>query len=76
MEIGARLTRREAAEIRDRLRTITRLTTDRKVREQCRMILSTLGKGERRKTGPQVDNSGPAVEVIFDPFTEELIFKD
>ena len=75
MEIGARLTPREAAQIRDRLRTIARLTSDRKVREQCRLILCTLGKGERRK-GRRQQDPGPAVEVIFDPFTEELIFKD
>ena len=75
MEIGAQLTPREAAQIRDRLRTITRLTSDRKVREQCRMILCTLGKAERRKPRRQED-SGPAIEVVYDPFADELIFKD
>ena len=77
METGATLTPREAGIIRERLRTITRLCLDRKVREQCRMILCSLGKAERRaRRKPGDDMNRPAIEVVYDPFTEELIFKD
>lgn len=77
METGAILTPREVGIIRERLQKVSFSTSDRKVREQCRMILSTMGKAERRaRRKPGDDRNRPAIEVVYDPFTEELIFKD
>jgi len=48
MDIGATLTTREARIILRRLATITRLTEDRRIKEQARMITCTLNKARRR----------------------------
>ena len=48
MEIGATLTTREARTILRRLNTITRLTQDRRIKEQARMIGCDVNKGTRR----------------------------
>lgn len=51
MDIGATLTTREARIILRRLNTISRLTADRRIREQCRMFNE---KGYQKLTGPRV----------------------
>lgn len=48
MEIGATLTTREAKIVLRRLNTIARLTDDRRIREQARMIGCEVRKGVRR----------------------------
>lgn len=48
MDIGATLTNREARTILRRLNTISRLTDDRRVKEQCRLIACTINRAGRR----------------------------
>lgn len=48
MEIGATLTTREAKIILRRLATISRLTEDRRIKEQARMIACDVNKATRR----------------------------
>ena len=48
MVIGATLTTREARTILRRLNTITRLTQDRRIKEQARMIACEVNKATRR----------------------------
>ena len=48
MDIGTTLTTRETRIILRRLNTITRLTDDRRIREQCRMVALDVNKGARR----------------------------
>jgi len=48
MDIGATLTTREARIILRRLATITRLTEDRRIKEQARMIGCEVNKATRR----------------------------
>lgn len=48
MEVGAIISASEAQAIRKRLDAISRKTTDRRVREQCRLIACTLIKAGRR----------------------------
>jgi hypothetical protein len=48
MDIGATLTAREARTILRRLATITRLTDDRRIKEQARMIGCDVNKAARR----------------------------
>ena len=48
MDIGATLTAREARTIIRRLNTITRLTDDRRIKEQARMIGCDVNKAARR----------------------------
>jgi hypothetical protein len=48
MDIGATLTAREARTILRRLNTITRLTDDRRIKEQARMIGCDVNKAARR----------------------------
>ena len=48
MDIGATLTSREARTILSRLNTITRLTDDRRIKEQARMIGCDVNKAARR----------------------------
>ena len=48
MVIGATLTTREARTILRRLNTITRLTDDRRIKEQARMIGCDVNKAARR----------------------------
>lgn len=48
MDIGATLTTREARTILRRLNTITRLTDDRRIKEQARMIGDEVNKAARR----------------------------
>lgn len=48
MDIGATLTTREARTILRRLATITRLTEDRRIKEQARMIGCEVKKATRR----------------------------
>ena len=48
MDIGATLTSREARTILRRLNTITRLTDDRRIKEQARMIGCDVNKAARR----------------------------
>ena len=48
MDIGATLTTREARTILRRLNTITRLTQDRRIKEQARMIACEVNKATRR----------------------------
>ena len=48
MDIGATLTTREARTILRRLNTITRLTDDRRIKEQARMIACDVNKATRR----------------------------
>lgn len=48
MDIGATLTSREARTIIRRLNTITRLSEDRRVKEQVRLIACDVNKATRR----------------------------
>ena len=48
MDIGATLTSREARTIIRRLNTITRLSEDRRVKEQVRLIACDVNKAARR----------------------------
>ena len=48
MKVGAILTRREADTIRQRLTTVSRLSEDRRVREQCRLVHAEINKAVRR----------------------------
>lgn len=48
MEIGATLTTREAKIILRRLATISRLTEDRRIKEQARMVSCEVNKAVRR----------------------------
>ena len=48
MEIGAILTKAEADLVRERLKKVSRLSNDRRIREQVRMALCTVNKAERR----------------------------
>ena len=48
MDIGATLTTREARTILRRLNTITRLTQDRRIKEQARMIGCDVNTATRR----------------------------
>lgn len=48
MDIGATLTAREARTILRRLNTITRLTDDRRIREQARLVAVDVNKATRR----------------------------
>lgn len=48
MKIGAILSPREVDGIRSRLMKSIRETEDRRLREQIRMVISTLNKAERR----------------------------
>lgn len=48
MDIGATLTTREARTILRRLNTITRLTEDRRIKEQVRLIACDVNKATRR----------------------------
>ena len=48
MDIGATLTTREARTILRRLNTIARLTEDRRIKEQARMIGCDVNKTTRR----------------------------
>lgn len=48
MDIGATLTTREARIILRRLNTISRLTNDRRIQEQARMIGCDINKATRR----------------------------
>ena len=48
MKVGVIISQREADIIRKRLLTIGRLAESRRISEQCRMICSTINKGERR----------------------------
>ena len=48
MDIGATITTREARIIIRRLNTISRLTDDRRIREQCRMIACDINRASRR----------------------------
>ena len=48
MDIGATLTNREARIVIRRLNTISRLTDDRRIREQCRMIACDINRASRR----------------------------
>lgn len=48
MDIGATLTTREAGIVLRRLNTISRLTDDRRIKEQARMIGCDVNKAARR----------------------------
>lgn len=48
MDIGATLTTREARTILRRLNTIARLTADRRIKEQVRLIACDVNKATRR----------------------------
>lgn len=48
MDIGATLTTREAGIVLRRLNTISRLTDDRRIKEQCRMIACDVKRASRR----------------------------
>ena len=48
METGATLTAREARNIVRRLNTIARLTDDRRIREQARLVAVDVNKATRR----------------------------
>ena len=56
MDIGAILTPREVEVIRSRLRKLSAATTDRKIREQVRMVFCTINKAERRITRKKDNN--------------------
>lgn len=55
MDIGATLTTREARTILRRLATISRLTDDRRVKEQCRLIACDVNKATRRVSRTKQD---------------------
>lgn len=55
MDIGATLTAREARTILRRLNTITRLTEDRRIKEQARMIGCDVNKAARRVSRTKQD---------------------
>ena len=55
MDIGATLTSRETQTITRRLNTISRLTDERRIREQCRMIACDINKGARRVSKKKQD---------------------
>lgn len=55
MDIGATLTTREARIILRRLNTISRLTNDRRIQEQARMIGCDINKATRRVTRNKQD---------------------
>lgn len=55
MDIRATLTEREARTILRRLNTIARLSDDRRVKEQARLIACDLNKGARRVTRSKQD---------------------
>lgn len=55
MDIGATLTTREARTILRRLNTITRLTDDRRIKEQARMIGCEVNKATRRASRKKQD---------------------
>jgi hypothetical protein len=48
MEIGAIVTTREVDAIRRRLRKIGALSSDRRIREQARLILCAIDQADRR----------------------------
>lgn len=48
MKPGAILTAREVEAVQDRLTAIARLSTDRRIKEQCRLVRLALYKGARR----------------------------
>lgn len=48
MEIGAIVTTREVDAIRQRLRKISTLSSDRRIREQARLILYAINQADRR----------------------------
>lgn len=48
MDIGATLTTREARIILRRLNTISRLTADRRIKEQCRLVACDVNRAARR----------------------------
>lgn len=48
MDIGATLTTRETRTILRRLNTIARITDDRRIKEQARMIACDVNKAARR----------------------------
>lgn len=48
MDIGATLTARETRTILRRLNTIARITDDRRIKEQARMIACDVNKAARR----------------------------
>ena len=55
MDIGATLTTREARIILRRLATISRLTEDRRIKEQARMIGCDVNKAARRVSRSKQD---------------------
>ena len=55
MDIGATLTTSEARIILRRLATITRLTQDRRIKEQARMICAEVNKAARRASRNKQD---------------------
>jgi hypothetical protein len=56
MDIGATLTTREAKIILRRLNTITKLTEDRRIKEQARMVCCEVNKAVRRVAGSKSKN--------------------
>lgn len=48
MKPGVILTAREVEAVQDRLTAIGRLSPDRRIKEQCRLVRLTLYKGARR----------------------------
>lgn len=77
MKIGAILTQRETDGIRDRARKLqSRKDLDLRTREQGRIIESTLSKAARRSSRfLQAPGDGP-IEIVANPVTGELTFKD
>ena len=55
MDIGATLTTREARTIQRRLNTIARLTADRRIKEQVRLIACDGNKATRRVSRSKQD---------------------